>query len=551
VSGFTDQRPAPRSAGEHVGAPAVPTQVRPDEALDVRIPVVAPPATGPGSMLGERYRLRTRVGFDMAAGAEFWRAEDVVLQRDVAMTVLRRLVAEAGAEDPGGAARAGRTIVRALRSGSFEHPGCARLLDVLAPGSPNMPDDVLGAAVTEWVPGHSLAEHVADGLIKPTNAARAVAPLAAAAEEAHRHGFVLGCDHPQRVRITPEGRAQLCFAMPRPELRPADDVRGLGAVLFTLLTSRWPLSGADAARAGLAAAERSPDGAPEAPSVLRPGVPVELDALATGTLATGTVPGRVHTAAAVRRLLDEVIAEDDRVALFPPVPDGVPSGPGDVWQDRPTAAADPERRRKLVIGMAALGVAALIASAYVAAQVGSLFSDRTTPQIIVSAPVQAPEPPAVAAPSADHAVGGPVRVASVEVFDDTGDSDNAGRVTSVIDGDLGTSWRTFVYRQQFPALKPGVGIMASFASPVQLAGLTIDSPSPGTRVEVRSAPTANADFDDTVLVTEVTLADGETTVSLADSQPLGHILLWITELGGGGSENVTEINEVEFRRAGL
>jgi len=57
---------------------------------------------------------------------------------------------------------------------------------------------VLGAAVAEWVPGLSLAEAVADGMLKPLAAARALQPLAAAAEAAHRHGHVLGCDHPQR-----------------------------------------------------------------------------------------------------------------------------------------------------------------------------------------------------------------------------------------------------------------------------------------------------------------------------------------------------------------
>ena len=35
-------------------------------------------------------------------------------------------------------------------------------------------------------------------------------------------GLVLGCDHPQRIRITPDGRAQLCFVLPRPEVAPAD-----------------------------------------------------------------------------------------------------------------------------------------------------------------------------------------------------------------------------------------------------------------------------------------------------------------------------------------
>ena len=158
-------------------------------------PKAPTPSTSAGSTLAGRYRLRTRVGSDTAAAAEFWRAEDTVLQRDVGLTVIRRLAPEAGAlggdDDPTGTARAGEMVVRALRSGSFEHPGCARLLDVLAPGSPGMPDDVLGAAVTEWVPGRSLAETVSEGLLRPLAAARAVAPLAAAAEAAHRHGLCL------------------------------------------------------------------------------------------------------------------------------------------------------------------------------------------------------------------------------------------------------------------------------------------------------------------------------------------------------------------------
>ena len=91
-----------------------------------------------------------------------------------------------------------------------------RLLDVLAPGAPGLPDGVLGAAVAEWVPGLSLAEAVADGMLKPLAAARALQPLAAAAEAAHRHGHVLGCDHPQRLRLNHDGRLQLGFALPRP-----------------------------------------------------------------------------------------------------------------------------------------------------------------------------------------------------------------------------------------------------------------------------------------------------------------------------------------------
>ena len=524
----------------------------------------SPSVTAAGTLLAGRYRLSTRVGSDTAAGAEFWRAEDTVLQRDVGVTVLRRLAADGPARDstdPTGAARAGEMVVRALRSGSFEHNGCARLLDVLAPDGSRVPPDVLGAAVTEWVTGRSLAELVADGMIRPLAAARAVAPLAAAAEEAHRHGLVLGCDHPQRVRITPDGRAQLSFVLPRPDVTPADDVRGLGAILYTLLTSRWPLSRTDAARAGLAPAERTPRGGFVAPSRVRPGVPIELDTLIQGTLGPPTELGHVRTAAAVRALLAEVVAEDDRIALFPPAHDGLPSSPGDVWQDsvRATPPPDPKRRRKLAIGLSALGAAMAVVLGYLGLQLTSVFSDGGRPAIVVSGPapaVQPADPGAPAAPPPDErpapppTAGGPAVAAGVEVYDRSGDRDNNGRVSRVIDGNPDSGWNTFTYKQQFPALKPGVGIMVSFASAVQLSELTIDSPSPGTVVQVRSAPSAETEFPDTTPMAEVTLGDGPTPVSLDGSQPVTHVLVWITKLGGNDGQNRTEIRELQFQRAG-
>jgi hypothetical protein len=544
----------PEQQRSQESAPDAPT-VRTTPATDVPTAPAVPPVpsgTIAGSLLASRYRLRTRVGTDPAASAEFWRAEDTILRRDVAVTVLRRpapgAVFDDGLTD---VARAEQMVVRALRSGSFEHSGCARLLDVLTPGASSVPEDVLGAAVTEWVPGRSLGEVVADGLIKPLAAARAVAPLAAAAEAAHRHGLVLGCDHPQRVRITPDGRAQLCFALPRSDVTPADDVRGLGAVLYTLLTTHWPLSTADAARAGLAAAERTPGGALLPPSEHRPGVPVELDTLTRGALGPDGAPGHVHTAAAVHRLLTEVVVEDDRMALFPPAHDGVPSAPGDVWQERgrTVTTPDPQRRRKMTIALTALGAAVLVVLGYLGVQLGDMFVESGAPPIVVDgAPVQpAPGEPQVAAGPA----GPTVAVAGVEVYDQVGDRDNADRITRVIDGDPATAWNTSSYFQQFPAFKPGVGIMVSFASAVQLSELVIESPSRGTVVEIRSAPTADASLDDTVPIGEVTLRDGRTPVSLDGSQPVNHVLVWITKLAGGGSEHTSEISEVEFRRAGV
>lgn len=507
---------------------------------------VGPPRTGPGTILASRYRLHTLTGADATAGAEFWCARDVVLQRDVAVTVLRHRVAEHGAVggdgDPTSLERANEMIVRALRSGCFEHSACARLLDVLSPGAPGLPEDVLGAAISEWVPGHSLAETVADSPLRPIVVARALQPLAAAVEEAHRHGLVLGCDQPQRIRIRPDGGVQLCFALPRSDVRPADDVRGLGAVLVTLLTSRWPLSQADAARAGLATAGRTPGGLVEPPSAIRPGVPPELDALAVGTLGPPTAANHVHTAAAVNRLLTEVVDQHDSGALLPPAPDGLPSDPSDVWQDGRGAPApeDPDRRRRLRIGLALLAAVVLVIMGYAGFTLFTLFSDPATPAFVIED-----------SSTGTVVTGGrtAVAVAGVELYGAIGEGDNPARVARVIDGDPTSTWRTLTYRQQLPTLKPGIGIMISFASPVQLSGLSIYSPSVGSHLQIRSAPGADAAFGETVPIATSVLNDGRTTVSLAQSQPVQYVLVWIDRLGKDDDQFVTEINELEFRRA--
>jgi hypothetical protein len=280
-------------------------------------------------------------------------------------------------------------------------------------------------------------------------------------------------------------------------------------------------------------------------------VPVELDTLTRGTLGPDGAPGHVHTAAAVHRLLTEVVAEDDRMALFPPAHDGVPSAPGDVWQDRgrTVAPADPQRRRKMTIALTALGGAVLMVLGYLGVQLGDMFVDSGGPPIVVQGePVQPGQgQPQVAPSPAGPAVGG----LAVEVYDQGGDPDNADRAARIIDNNPATTWGTSTYFQQFPAYRPGIGIMVSFASAVQLSELTIESPSRGTVIEVRSAPSTDSPLADTVKIAEVTLGNGRTPVSLAGSQPVEHVLLWVTKLSGRDSGYSSEIGEVEFRRAGL
>jgi len=52
------------------------------------------------------------------------------------------------------------------------------------------------------------------------------------------------------------------------------------------------------------------------------------------------------------------------------------------------------------------------------------------------------------------------------------------------------------------------------------------------------------------VIGEATLADGATTIALdGGDEPVTHVLVWISKLGGAGSDFSSQINELELRRA--
>jgi hypothetical protein len=554
----------------------------------------------PGAVLADRYRLLSQVGTDATIHAEFWQARDLVLERDAGVTLLRK-----APDSDGGGERALELLARGLRSGRFEHPGCARLLDVISndhPDTDGLPADVHGIAVTEWVEGTGLAELIATGPLRTGAVLGLLDPLAMAADAAHRHGLVLGCSHPQRVRFAAEGGAKLAFALPSLDASPADDVRGLGALLYALLTGHWPLSASDAEQAGLPPAPRDVQGAVVPPGLLRPGLSVEAAALAAGTLGAGGTGQVVHTAAAVHRVITELLEAEAEAAVLPPPDDGAIATDDEVW--RPGSYGTPEdtdreTKRKLSIGLGGLGLGMLVVVGYVGVQLGSMLGVTPTsaPPIVVASPP--PPPPSLAslpipaplvnpgqpgqpaqpgalppgapgapgtpgmltpgapgmpppgpapAPDAVAAPGAVVPVTAAHVFDLTGDPDNPGRLNRAFDADPNSGWATYNYRRQFPALKRGVGIMVSFAAPVQLSALTLVSPSKGTQLEIRAADSPDASLDQTQVIGTASLDNRDTRIALTDVQPVQNVLLWITKLGGSGDEHSTQISNIRFER---
>jgi len=382
------------------------------------------------------------------------------------------------------------------------------------------------------------------------------------AEAAHRSGVPVGLDHPDRIRISTAGNAVLAFPGVPTDAEPAADVQGLGAILYALITATWPLPepGVD----GMPAAERGGDGVVTPARALRPEVPYEISALIARALQPES---GIRTAAAVQTVLDQASVLDQQTDLMPVINDsaahdeghGTAESPLDY--DSPTVArerharAGNARSRKMLLALTALAVAAIvIVAALTYAVVNTLGGGSTAQWPSLSVPGSST--PGSAGPGSGGAspttapAGRPIVPTKAAVYSPQGTMDDSRNAGKAIDGDPATSWATDAYSQQLPRLKNGLGLMLTLPDSVALSSVTVDSPSSGTVVEIRSSPSATPDLSDTTVLTTTTLQSGRTTLTLNNMEPTRYLLVWITKLGGYATPYSSKIAELTLQRAG-
>ncbi|WP_157494783.1 hypothetical protein [Kutzneria sp. 744] len=134
----------------------------------------------------------------------------------------------------------------------------------------------------------------------------------------------------------------------------------------------------------------------------------------------------------------------------------------------------------------------------------------------------------------------------MSVFNVASDPDSPTKGALAIDGDPNTSWRTDKYLNNFPALKPGIGLMATFSQPVKLAQVVITSPSANTKIEIRTASSAQPQLQQTLVVGSGTLTAGETTIPVKMASPSDRVIVWITTMSPSGKLWASQLSEVKF-----
>ena len=508
-------------------APRQPEAFAPDATTSLRTP--AEPAQQeedvhllPGSSIaGGRYRLLVSHGGPTAL--RFWQALDTALDRQVALTFV----------DPGGTLPPGQVqeiLERTLKLSRIDKPGVARVLDVTNAGAG-------GLVVSEWIRGGSLKE-VADTSPSPIGGARAVQALAAAAEAAHAAGVALSIDHPSRIRVSIDGDVALAFPATMPDATAEDDIRGIGAALYALLTDQWPLP-ATGAPSGLRPAETDPAGQPIEPRAINREIPFQISAAAARAVQEG---GGIRNAPTLLHLLQQATAVADRTDLIEPVEDA--SAPGSrTGDDDPEAAA--RRRRNLFIGIgvgAGILVIALIVLASILSHVfGDVGGGLKGDQLGLN-------PSTSSAPGS--AAGDVVKPTRVTVFSPMGGADNPAQADKAL---ADSGWETDVYTDSnpFPNFKNGVGLMLQLPSPTTVGSVSLTVPSSGTAVQIRSASTPNpGSLEDTTVLTPPTpLKTGTNTITVTGASPTSNLLVWISTLGTTDGKNKTTISGLTVKAA--
>ena len=493
----------------------------------------APGTPGPlqvGDLLAGRYLLLDVIADD--GPAVLWRASDEILARAVAVKVLATPTKRAREE-------AEPFLDAAVRTCSVNHPGLARVYDATLEHRPGRGNDV-AFVISEWVDGEPLDAHLAQtGALAPVDAADVLRQAADALIAAHAGGLLHGRLHPRNVLITPAGRVRITDAAVAAALHGhpvatvasregvRTDTSDLAAILYALVTARWPeiteLPG------GVLPAAPLHDDQPLTARQVRAGVPRALDSVIT----RGLTPSRLITAPPLTTpsaLADAADASvlDSRVAARVPALPAPPSWLHRWWPALATAAC-----------VVAVGIAGWL----LGLAVGDLHRPANAVDAIVS-PTTAPSAGAKPAPALD------LTKVVIHDYDPEGDhQENPDQIHNAIDGFPNTAWSTSRYKSdRFGGIKSGVGLLLDLGSVRAVHSVAVGFTAPGAKVELLVSDTPPADDKNAIAALRVAAAavDGKQVATLAPSGGVQarYLVVWITSLppdGGGYRVGISEL----------
>ncbi len=276
------------------------------------------------------------------------------------------------------------------------------------------------------------------------------------------------------------------------------------------------------------------------------GLSSEMSSLAVRTISDGG-HGGLRTSSAVLRALGQAADAEEQARR--PVENVDPDG--GVWTTK-KPVKDAGRRRKLALGVTVLVIAAVAVIAWAGMMAISFFQDDppSGPPVNLADETSTQQSDGQdggdGSQQSGRSLGDPAEVSGIEVYNPEGEGDAVDEASYAVDGDPATAWATDEYRQQFPAFKSGVGLIAEFAEPVDLGAVRIVADSPGTEVEIRAADSADPDLSDTEVVASGPLEGQRTELALSEPVSTRYVIVWVTTLSGEEPEYTSQLSELMF-----
>jgi serine/threonine-protein kinase len=481
--------------------------------------------------------------------AAVWRARDQVLDRTVAVKILRDDLAR----DEGLTERFHREAIAAAR---LTHPN---IISVFDSGT----EDGTRFIVMEHFLGRSFREVLDErGPLDPEEAIEVVLPVLDALGYAHQQGLVHRDIKPANilvgddgwVKVTDFGIAKIAiegsgltttggllgtvrYVSPEQVEGSALDGRAdlfsVGVVLYEAITGRPPFE----AETDVATAMIRLTKPPLPPRAIRPGIPRPIEAAVLRALAVRP-EDRFPSAEAMRAALDRHAHGTSRgvTRALPVEPEGKSAG---------SVRRVSTFRSWLLVPL----ILVIIAAAAVA---GGLAVGR----LEIGGPLGVrPAPDSGSGSGSGQESGGKVVIAQVRDVDPQGHdgSEHPGETGLAIDGDASTWWSTDHYSSaDFGNLKDGVGLWMGFEEKTKVSRVVIRTPTPGWSFQLRAGslsgavgarPIPSTDGDTTFT------ASSERTVVVLEPVSTPGILIWITRLAPDGRRFAAAISEVSVQRS--
>jgi serine/threonine protein kinase len=454
-------------------------------------------------VFADRYALDVQISSSLSS--PIWRAMDKLLKRWVTLILL-----------PTSDLRSVNLLQECQGAAANDRRDVVSILDVIAAGKITSPDsnsqDTFVGIVTEWLDGESLDRLlIRRGEVLPIDQAlKQVGVIANTLMHAHSLNIFHGRLRPHNVIFSPGQEARLAGFGIDSALLGADsnagvaqDIKGVGQLLFVMVTGMWPLGSVDSLPGAIG------PGANEEvlPSQVHVGARSSVD-----RIYQSTQNGTYKT---MRQLVDalsvsEVETSDtlqSRVTRF--TANSVTWVPG---QDDKSSRV----RSTIVAGIA------VVVFGWVGWQLlTSSFQDSEIPIATIASPLPSIE--------ATTPAGKPVEIKKIISYDPLGDnSENDDQVGLAIDNDAKTSWVTVVYKNANMGGKAGVGLLLDLGASQELSSVSVTFTSIGQTAEIYVTESSEIDFATAIKFGDTTPTEISTEVAGAKAVSGRYVLIWLT-----------------------